>query len=233
MAWMASDQQIERTWFGKRYPDLRGRPAAYFCAEFGLHNSVPIYSGGLGILAGDHCKTASDLGVPLVGVGLSYMKGYFDQRLRPDGWQEDSDDHVDPILTPLLPVRGSNGETHLAVVDTFGRPVHVQVWTMKAGRTSLYLLDTNLDPHQREYTQTIRDSARALLAVINDILDFSKIEAGKMELDPTPLSIRHLLADVARVIDVPARNFREHARDRVLRVARRRSGWHKDVRVGG
>src|SRR6266849_8183120 len=69
---------------------------AYFCAEFGFHESLPIYSGGLGILAGDHCKAASDMGVPLIGVGLSYMKGYFDQRLRADGWQEDSDDHVDP-----------------------------------------------------------------------------------------------------------------------------------------
>ena len=145
MTWMASDQQYDRTWFGRRYTNLGERPVAYFCAEFGLHNSVPIYSGGLGILAGDHCKAASDLGVPLVGVGLSYMKGYFDQRLRADGWQEDSDEHVEPVLTPLLPLRGPKGEPHLAVVDTFGRPVHVQVWTMKVGRIPLYLLDTNLE----------------------------------------------------------------------------------------
>ena len=79
---------------------------AYFCAEFGLHNSVPIYSGGLGVLAGDHCKAASDLGVPMVGVGLFYMKGYFDQRLRLDGWQEDSDEEYDVSLTPLVPVTG-------------------------------------------------------------------------------------------------------------------------------
>ena len=69
------------TWFARNYPELNGRPVAYFCAEFGLHNSVPIYSGGLGVLAGDHCKAASDLGVPMVGVGLFYRKGYFDQRL--------------------------------------------------------------------------------------------------------------------------------------------------------
>ena len=130
MEWLASDVTAERTWFARRHPKLLQRPVAYFCAEFGFHNSVPIYSGGLGILAGDHCKTASDLGVPLVGVGLSYMKGYFDQRLRGDGWQEDSDDHVDPGLTPLVELCGKNGEPWLASVETFGRPVHVRAWTM-------------------------------------------------------------------------------------------------------
>src|SRR3954452_17471838 len=75
------------TWFRKAHPELDGRPVAYFCGEFGLHSSVPIYSGGLGVLAGDQCKGASDLGVPMVAVGLFYMKGYFDQRLRLDGWQ--------------------------------------------------------------------------------------------------------------------------------------------------
>lgn len=145
MGWVAQDQQHQRTWFGRRHPELQQRPVAYFCAEFGLHNSVPIYSGGLGILAGDHCKSASDLGIPFVGLGLSYMKGYFDQRLRADGWQEDSDEQIDPLLTPLLPVRGPGGEPYLAVVDTFGRPVHVQVWSMKVGRIPLYLLDTNIE----------------------------------------------------------------------------------------
>src|SRR6266478_3667202 len=133
------------TWFATSYPESINRPVAYFCAEFGLHSSVPIYSGGLGVLAGDHCKSASDLGVPLVGVGLSYMKGYFDQRLRSDGWQEDSDDHVDPSLTPLVELRGAAGEAWLAVVNTFGRPVHVRVWTMGVGRVTIYLLDTNLE----------------------------------------------------------------------------------------
>src|SRR3989454_199581 len=78
-AWVAATHD---TWFETSYPDLAQRRIAYFCAEFGLHNSVPIYSGGLGVLAGDHCKAASDLGVPLVGVGLFYKKGYSDQRLR-------------------------------------------------------------------------------------------------------------------------------------------------------
>src|SRR5512134_1149709 len=126
----AVSQPSPETWFAHEFPGVAAGPVAYFCAEFGLHNSVPIYSGGLGVLAGDHCKTASDLGVPLVGVGLSYMKGYFDQRLRGDGWQEDSDDHVDPSLTPLVELRGPGGEEWLAVVQTFGRPVHVRVWSL-------------------------------------------------------------------------------------------------------
>ena len=150
MEWLASDQAPDRTWFARRYPKLLNHPVAYFCAEFGFHNSVPIYSGGLGILAGDHCKSASDLGVPLVGVGLSYMKGYFDQRLRSDGWQEASDDHVDPSLTPLVDLPGSGGQPWLAVVETYGRPVHVRVWTMRVGRVPLYLLDTNLEVNHPE-----------------------------------------------------------------------------------
>ncbi|HEV8356203.1 MAG TPA: alpha-glucan family phosphorylase [Gemmatimonadales bacterium] len=150
MEWMASDRQHERTWFARRHPVLLERPVAYFCAEFGLHNSVPIYSGGLGVLAGDHCKSASDLGLPLVGVGLSYMKGYFDQRLRSDGWQEDSDDQVDPALTPLVELRGPKGEAWIAVVNTFGRAVHVRVWTMGVGRIPIYLLDTNLEENDPE-----------------------------------------------------------------------------------
>ncbi len=113
------------TWFSRQYPDLT-QPVAYFCAEFGLHNSVPIYSGGLGVLAGDHLKAASDLGVPLVGVGLFYTKGYFDQQLRIDGWQEDSDERFDVDSTPLERLPGPRRRT---VPDggptTFGRPVHV------------------------------------------------------------------------------------------------------------
>ena len=115
---------------------------AYFCAEFGLHASVPIYSGGLGVLAGDHCKTASDLAVPFVGIGLFYRKGYFDQQVSPDGWQEDSDEVVDPDTTPLIPLDGPDGQPWLTVVESFGRSVHVRVWTMTVGRAPIYLLDT-------------------------------------------------------------------------------------------
>jgi len=144
-AWMAGERRSDLTWFGRQYPDLRQHPVAYFCAEFGLHNSVPIYSGGLGVLAGDHCKAASDLGVPLIGLGLFYQKGYFDQRLRLDGWQEDSDEVVDPANIPVAPLTGARGAPYVAMIDTFGRPVYIRAWTLQAGRTTIYLLDTNLE----------------------------------------------------------------------------------------
>ena len=134
-----------QTWFAQRFAGLESRTIAYFCAEFGLHNSVPIYSGGLGVLAGDHCKTASDLGVPVVGVGLLYTQGYFDQRVRPDGWQEDADERFDPALTPLERVLGPNGEPWIVKLQTSGREVRVGVWLMMVGRVPLYLLDTDLE----------------------------------------------------------------------------------------
>ena len=145
MAWFALERSTSTGWFPEHYRGIvADRPVAYFCAEFGLHASVPIYSGGLGILAGDHCKAASDLSVPLVGIGLFYKKGYFDQRITPDGWQEDSDDEVDPETTPLVPVAGPDGSPWVTVLNTFGRPVHIGAWLITAGRVPLYLLDTDL-----------------------------------------------------------------------------------------
>jgi starch phosphorylase len=145
MARLEHETTSQETWYERSYPRLDGRPVAYFCAEFGLHNSVPIYSGGLGVLAGDHCKASSDLGVPMVAVGLFYQHGYFDQRLRLDGWQEDSDEEFDISLTPLVPVASARQEPWLATVETAGRPVHVRAWRMMVGRVPICLLDTNLD----------------------------------------------------------------------------------------
>jgi len=145
LEWMKGERTNELTWFGYAWPALRERPVAYFCAEFGLHNSVPIYSGGLGILAGDHCKAASDLGVPLVALGLFYQRGYFDQSIRLDGWQEDGDQVVDPASIPVTPLKGMRGAPYLVVIDTFGRPVHVRVWAIRAGRVPIYLMDTTLE----------------------------------------------------------------------------------------
>jgi starch phosphorylase len=136
------------TWFTGAYPALSGQAVAYFCAEFGLHNSVPIYSGGLGVLAGDHCKAASDLGVPLVAVGLFYTKGYFDQRVRLDGWQEDSDEQFDPAITPLTPVAGPDGDPCVATVRIAGHTVAVGAWKMLVGRVTAFLLDTDFERNQ-------------------------------------------------------------------------------------
>jgi glycogen phosphorylase len=139
------------TWMEREYPDIDpGNPVAYFCAEFGLHNSVPIYSGGLGVLAGDHCKSASDLGVPLTGVGLFYTKGYFDQQLRLDGWQEDSDEQFDVMNAPLEQVYGASREAHLTSVLTSGREIFIRAWRMLVGRVPVYLLDTDLEQNHAD-----------------------------------------------------------------------------------
>ncbi|MEE8175751.1 MAG: alpha-glucan family phosphorylase, partial [Gemmatimonadota bacterium] len=141
---LARETNDEGTWFATRYEELRERPIAYFCAEFGLHNSVPIYSGGLGILAGDHCKAASDLGVPLIGVGLLYTRGYFDQALTLDGQQQDSDATFDLSVTPLEQLLGPSGEPYLTWLESSGRRVYVGAWRLMVGRVPVYLLDTDL-----------------------------------------------------------------------------------------
>ncbi|HYL21204.1 MAG TPA: alpha-glucan family phosphorylase [Gemmatimonadales bacterium] len=143
MEWNAWVAATHDTWYETSYPDLAKHRIAYFCAEFGLHTSVPIYSGGLGVLAGDHCKAASDLGAPLVGVGLFYTKGYSDQRLRLDGWQEDADERFDVATTPLEPMRGPRGDRCLATVQMYGRPVRIGAWRVMVGRVPVFLLDTD------------------------------------------------------------------------------------------
>ena len=119
-------------------------PVAYFCAEFGIHNSLPLYSGGLGILAGDHLKSASDLNLPLVAVGLLYRYGYFRQRLRNDGWQEEHYGETHPNDLPLALVKDADGKPLHIEVLIRDRNVLAQVWRAKVGRVTLYLLDTNI-----------------------------------------------------------------------------------------
>ncbi|MGD2120567.1 MAG: alpha-glucan family phosphorylase [Gemmatimonadota bacterium] len=154
----ALEESSSGTWFAQNFGDAPENPIAYFCAEFGIHQSVPIYSGGLGVLAGDHCKAASDLGVPLVGVGLLYLKGYFDQKLNLDGWQVDNEEQFDPLLTPLEPILTPGGDRALASVTLFRRKVHIGAWRMVVGRTSIILLDANLEenqPEDRDLTQKL------------------------------------------------------------------------------
>ena len=119
-------------------------PVAYFCAEFGVHNSLPLYSGGLGILAGDHLKSASDLRLPLVAIGLLYRQGYFRQRLNREGWQQEVYRETDPEILPLHLVQGEDGSPLLIEVLIRHRAVQAQVWRADVGRVALYLLDTNI-----------------------------------------------------------------------------------------
>ena len=147
---LAAMHRPSEGWFGRRYPELLQRPVAYFCAEFAVHTSIPIYSGGLGILAGDHCKSASDLGIPLIGVGLLYNVGFFHQRIRADGWQEDHDESFDRADSPLEQLTTPSGERSLAVVRMFDRDVHVGAWRMTVGGVSLYLLTTDLEQNHVE-----------------------------------------------------------------------------------
>jgi starch phosphorylase len=131
----------------KAAPNLR---IAYFSAEFGLHESIPIYSGGLGVLAGDHLKSASDLGEPLVGVGLMYRQGYFRQYLNPDGWQQEKYPENDFFNLPLVPELGPDGKPLLISVPFPSREVHARIWRIQVGRVPLYLLDTNVPQNSAE-----------------------------------------------------------------------------------
>lgn len=126
-------------------PITEQNPVAYFCAEYGVHNSLPIYSGGLGILAGDHLKSASDMNVPLVAVGLMYRFGYFRQKIAHDGWQ--TENYLDSFNNELalFPVLNDGGERIFVKVHIRGREVSAQAWLAQIGRVKLYLLDTNVE----------------------------------------------------------------------------------------
>lgn len=119
-------------------------PVAYFCAEYGVHNSLPLYSGGLGMLAGDHLKSASDVGIPLVAIGLLYRYGYFTQRFRRDGWQEEHYGDTHPEELPLQQVKADDGSPVKIEVLIRKRAVHAQVWRANVGQVQLFLLDTNI-----------------------------------------------------------------------------------------
>ncbi|HPJ95079.1 MAG TPA: alpha-glucan family phosphorylase, partial [Deltaproteobacteria bacterium] len=134
-----------RTWGTIHCGNVNYRPVVYFSAEFGLHESLPIYSGGLGILAGDHLKSASDLGIPLIAIGLLYQQGYFSQRLNNDGWQEEDYVNLDITKLPLQPVKDSSGNPLVVRVDTRSTPLLARVWQLQVGRVRLLLLDSNVE----------------------------------------------------------------------------------------
>lgn len=133
-----------RTWFTERYSVSGNFQVAYFSAEFGLHSSIPIYSGGLGILAGDHCKEASDLGIPIAGLGFMYPQGYFQQRITPEGWQQAEHKPFNRLESPIKPATTAAGTPCQIKVEMGQRVVSALVWQVQVGRVSLYLIDTDI-----------------------------------------------------------------------------------------
>jgi starch phosphorylase len=138
----------KETWFNEKHPRLASHTIAYFSAEFGVHSSLPIYSGGLGILAGDHCKEANDLGLPLVGVGFVYPQGYFHQRISPEGRQDAMYERFDYNEAPIEPLitRETSGAPLALQLD--GRTIHVAVWRVQLGTVSLFLMDTDVEENE-------------------------------------------------------------------------------------
>jgi starch phosphorylase len=151
-------QDAERTWGARHAGVLRPHPVAYFSAEFGVHESLPVYSGGLGVLAGDHIKSASDLGIPLVGVGLFYGQGYFRQRLDREGWQHEEYLETDVNQLAMETAIGKNGRPVVVQVDTRHGAIYAKVWRVKVGRCDLFLLDSDVEgntPEDREMTSRL------------------------------------------------------------------------------
>ncbi len=163
--------------------------AAYFSAEFGLAECLPIYSGGLGVLAGDHLKSASDLNVPLVGVGLLYQEGYFSQYLTYDGWQMETYPVNDFANMPVKVVRNAEGQPLLVAVNFKGQPVQIQIWRIDVGRVPLYMLDTNIDANPPEFRRTtgqLYGGDRELRLRQEIVLGIGGIRALKaLGIDPT------------------------------------------------
>jgi starch phosphorylase len=137
--------RADRTWGARHAGVLRPRPVAYFSAEFGLHESLPVYSGGLGVLAGDHIKSASDLAIPLVGIGLFYGQGYFRQRLDHNSWQQEEYLETDVNQLPLETAIGKSGRPVVVQIQTRSGSIHAKVWRVAVGRCDLFLLDSDVE----------------------------------------------------------------------------------------
>jgi len=162
-AMMAFDQYLARedTWYQRNHRDESGQLIAYFSSEFGLHETLPIYAGGLGVLSGDHLKEASDLGLPLVAMGFLYTKGYFTQKITEDGWQEAQYVRLRFEELPVLPLMIDNDQPLTVAVELAGRKVLARIWMIQVGRVPLYLLDTDVagnSPEDRELTSRLYSS---------------------------------------------------------------------------
>jgi glycogen phosphorylase len=156
-----AEMSTSNTWFGRNHPLLMTGPVAYFSMEFAIHHSLPIYAGGLGVLAGDICKEASDLGLPLVAIGFIYPQGYFCQHISSDGWQEEIYHQLDFQEVPISQVLSATGDAAITKLELGNVTIAIGAWQVRAGRTNIYLLDTNLEENPVDYRQL---SARLYVA---------------------------------------------------------------------
>ncbi|MDH5373236.1 MAG: alpha-glucan family phosphorylase, partial [Acidimicrobiia bacterium] len=169
------------TWWNRNHRDeLAAGPIAYLCAEYGIHASLPIYSGGLGVLAGDHAKAASDLGIPFVGTGLMYRRGYFRQEIDATGDQQHMHPHLDLHQLAVRPVAGPSGGQLKVSVDFPGRQIHAAVWLIQVGVIPLLMLDTDVpenDPADRPITHTLYVRGREMRFCQEMILGIGSVKA--------------------------------------------------------
>ncbi len=179
----------KETRFNKAYPDLSGQLIAYFSAEYGVHESLPNYAGGLGILAGDHCKTASDLGLPFVAVGLMYKHAYFSQEIDADGNQREIYEKIDSSALPVSLVKDENDKPVYTEVQILNRTVLLQIWKAQVGRIELFLLDSNVeqnDPEDRDIINSLYGGSRDTRIRQEIILGIGGLRAlEKMGYKPT------------------------------------------------
>src|SRR6516164_1556750 len=206
MALLDAARTAHNTWWTNTIPNVGSQPIAYFSAEFALHQSLPIYAGGLGVLAGDHCKEASDLGVPLIGVGFMYPQGYFHQHVSPEGWQQESYERLNWADAPIEPAITAEGNTCIVPVPLGNRSVLVQVWRVRLGRVKLYLLDTDLEenaPWDRELSARLYGGDRETRVQQEIVLGVGGVRALKA-LGSEP-GVWHLNEGHAAVV-VPQRN---------------------------
>jgi starch phosphorylase len=155
----------KQAWFWRHYPDYKGGPVAYFSTEFGIHESLRVYSGGLGVLSGDHCKAASNLGLPFVAIGPLYKNGYFEQEVEPDGRQQHFYPVFDFARLPILPLLGDDGRQITVTIPFPDRTVYARTWIAQVGRIPLFLLDTDTtknDPADRPITGQLYVSGREM-----------------------------------------------------------------------
>ena len=150
-----NDLSTPNTWIKANHADLLKHPIAYFSMEYAIHNSLPLYAGGLGILAGDICKEMSDLGLPMIAVGFMYPQGYFHQHIGADGWQQEIYRQLDFEEAPISPIITDEGKNRLAGVKLGDVDLAIGAWLVRVGRTNIYLMDTNLEDNPPQYRELI------------------------------------------------------------------------------